>query len=111
MSDLDLADPSTGSSQVQPDILIGLDHYWKFVTGEMLHQGNGPVALHTTLGWVLSGPIPLPATEDSSHSTNLVTHVLRVGASSSEDNRRLENQLKAFWELESLGILDTETSL
>lgn len=57
LNGLDLADTPRDSSHVQPDILVGLDHYWKLVTGETLQRGDGPVALNTNLGWVLSGPI------------------------------------------------------
>lgn len=100
LNDIDLADSPSDSSHLQPEILIGLDYYWNFVTGEILCQGDGVVALHTTLGWVLSGPVPL--IENTLCSTTLTTHVLRVGTTMSEDSH-----LKSFWDLESLGILDT----
>ena len=107
---LELADVSTGSCQIEIAVLIGLDYYWDFVTGETIHSKDGPVALHTSLGWVLSGPVPwvdgLPT------STNLITHTLRVNSCSSRENsQRLEHQLKAFWDLESLGIVDTEHTI
>ena len=39
--------------------LIGSDYYWSVVTGETVRGGvDGPVAVHTRLGWILSGPIP-----------------------------------------------------
>ena len=57
LRNLELADSPTDTREVQPDTLIGLDHYWDFITGEIIQQGDGPVALSTKLGWVLSGPI------------------------------------------------------
>ena len=46
----------------------------------------------TTLGWILSGPVPwiesLPA------STNLITHVLRVNARSRDCDQQLERPVK-----------------
>ena len=36
-------------------ILIGADHYWTLVTGSNC-QGDGPIAIETRFGWVLSGP-------------------------------------------------------
>ena len=39
-------------------ILIGSDFIWQFQEGESLRGGpNEPVAVKTTLGWVLSGPL------------------------------------------------------
>ena len=38
-------------------MLIGSDHYWQLVTGTMVRGGDGPVAIHTTLGRVLTGPV------------------------------------------------------
>ena len=50
LKDLDLANPSDGSSQLNVDILIGSDLYWQLITGET-HCGNpGPVAINTVLG-------------------------------------------------------------
>ena len=109
LSDLQLADPScTGS--LQPDVLIGLDHYWKFFTGEMIYTSEGPVAMKTRLGWVISGPMAGPIEHPT--TTGLITHVLKVGTASPEErNKRLERQLSKFWELESLGIVDQECSV
>ena len=59
---------------------------------------DGPVALRTRLGWVLSGRI---ATDElHMESTNLVTHVLRVDTG--PGMRELDRTLRSFWELESL---------
>ena len=106
---LELADASQGPEEVRPEVLIGLDHYWEFVTSETMHSGAGPVAVRTTLGWILSGPVPwiesLPA------STNLITHVLRVNARSRDCDQQLERQLRKFWDLESLGVHDDEDAL
>ena len=41
------------------DILIGSDYYWQLVTGSICRGTSGPVAVHTKLGWVLSGPSSL----------------------------------------------------
>ena len=36
LSQLNLADPSGDESQLEVDVLIGSDHYWKLATGEVL---------------------------------------------------------------------------
>lgn len=39
------------------DILIGCDYYWDFVTGETRQGDEGPIAVNSKLGWLLSGPV------------------------------------------------------
>ena len=98
LSPLDFADVSDGN---EPELLIGSDYYWTMVTGETVRGGcGGPVALQTRLEWVLSGPIT--SSEVRETSANLIRHVLRVDSSPSF--RELDRTLKAFWELESLGV-------
>ena len=53
---LELADSCHGDENLEVDILIGADQYYQLVTGEVIHQHSGPTAIHTKLGWVLSGP-------------------------------------------------------
>ena len=108
-----LADYSTGAEPAEVDILIGSDQYWQIVTGEVRRGESGPKALHTKLGWVLSGPI-----ESSmcvcDPSVNLVssTRVLRCAAGQSQPlNNDLTGELKRFWDLESLGISSPEQSV
>lgn len=100
---LDLADFSSNESSLQVDILIGSDYYWDLVTGSVCRSTKGPTALHTKLGWVLSGPTI--SNEVMQCSMNLTTtHVLRVDTLQDETTG-LDERLRAFWELESLGIL------
>ena len=56
--DLNLADSDDSCSQVDVDILIGVDQYWQLTTGKTRRGSEGPVAVETELGWVLSGPAP-----------------------------------------------------
>ena len=55
---LDFADYSDGRSSLEVDVLIGSDYYWDLVTGSVCRSEGGPTAIHTKLGWVLSGPTP-----------------------------------------------------
>ena len=54
---LDLADSADGASCLPVDILVGCDYYWELVTGGICRGEQGPTAIHTKLGWVLSGPM------------------------------------------------------
>lgn len=92
LATLDLADYSDGESSLEVDLLIGSDFYWDLVTGGVSQGTQGPVAIHTKLGWVLSGPTS--SRELTRSSTNLVTtHVLQVDAQPSEQES-LEKQLQ-----------------
>ena len=77
LRDLPMADSCANSelSDRPVNILIGADHYWSFFTGGMSRGESGPVALETSLGWVLSGAVPdAPSTE----STQVNITTLRV---------------------------------
>ena len=57
LDDLELADldPCTSSSNNDSvDILVGADHYWDLVIGNVIHGRNGPTAISSKLGWLLS---------------------------------------------------------
>ena len=107
---LELADFSSSESSLPVDVLIGSDYYWELVTGSVCRGANGPTAVHTKLGWVLSGPSS--HSEPNQCAVNLsVTHVLHVETFSEDPSCTLDDQLRAFWELESLGIRAEERTL
>ena len=99
LSHLDLADQCPEQDCVEIDILIGCDHYWKLVTGQVLREEDGPVAMSTRLGWVLSGPVH--GLLCTASPVNLVTtHTLSVDAYVPDDSPRdLDSTLKMFWHL------------
>ena len=53
---LELADSADASDALEVDILIGSDWYWSLATGRVIKGRSGPIAVHTKVGWVLSGP-------------------------------------------------------
>ena len=109
LATLDLADISDGSSSLEVDVLIGSDYYWSLVTGEVCRGNGGPIAIQTKLGWVLSGPLSVSGPGHS--SVNLITtHVLKADALQPELNP-LDDTLRSFWELESLGISGPERTV
>ena len=100
-----LADFSDGSSSLEVDIFIGSDYYWSLVTGEVCHGNSGPIAIQTKRG------CPLPLRESEQSSVNLITtHVLRADALQPE-LEPLDDTLRSFWELESLGIRGPERTV
>ena len=89
---LDVADTTIKKVQpFKPDLLIGLDYYWSFISGETIcTTQNGLIAMKSTLGWVILGPMPmLEHQEKEEASSNLVTHVPKVSVSTEENDRQL----------------------
>ena len=90
---LKLAHPVTSDENFEISLLIGVDHYWDFVEDHII-RGNGPTAMQSKLGYLLSGPIKSP------RSDTTPTNILNVMISHYDEDKQLEK----FWSLESLGI-------
>eukprot|EP00794_Sanderia_malayensis_P019331 gene19331-21255_t len=67
------------------------------------------------LGWVLSGTVPSVITTSTTQTNLIQTHVLRVGVETysqmtlnTKGEETLEDQLAKFWNLESIGITQSE---
>ena len=86
------ADCSDGG-EVQVDVLIGLDAYWKFMKSGIVRNTGGLVAQESVFGWVLSGSL----VDDGG---SVVSHQLLCF------NEVPEAALHKFWDLESIGISD-----
>ena len=54
------------------DILIGSDFYWDVVTGDRIQAENGPVAVSSVSGWLVSGPISVTADGECYTTSNLI---------------------------------------
>ena len=78
------------------------------LTGKIRCGREGPVAIETQLGWILSGPIF--NCDQETLSTGLMTYALRIDALCPE-TQKLDDTLKLFWELESFGVPFTDKSL
>ena len=89
---LKLAHPVTSNKSFTISLLIGTDHYWKFVQDTII-RGDGPVAQKSNLGYLLSGPLPysLPQTTTSIF--------LQMTSTVTPEEPNLEN----FWTVESVG--------
>lgn len=73
-------------------LLIGADSYWKIVQNHVV-RGNGPTAVQSKIGYLLSGTLPVSEQHSSTHCMlNVIT---------SPPNYL---DLERFWKLESIGI-------
>ena len=98
---LELAD-GCSDHKASIDILIGSDHYWNIVTGDLITGDHGPVAVSSKLGWLLSGPIDSRTCSNIFHSHVIITDGYDQPAPSQTD--QLFRVLKSFWDTESIGI-------
>ena len=76
---LKLAHPVTSTEQFTINLLIGADHYWD-VVGNHIIKGNGPTAMGSKLGYLLSGPLgeatPRNTTANILHVATQPTQIL-----------------------------------
>ena len=89
---LPLAHPVTTDGDFKISLLIGADYYWDIVEDHIV-RGNGPTAMASKLGYLLSGPL------SSSQSRDVVTNILHVATQHDDD----ECNLQRFWNLEATG--------
>jgi len=98
---LTLANGNVSGQNLNADVLIGLDFCHSFFTGSLRTELKGPVALETTLGWVLSGKF---GSLDEPH------HCLQIHAMKAvveKENNAIKDQLGRFWDIESVGNKET----
>ena len=74
------------------------------MTGD-IKSTEGPVAVDSKLGWLLSGPVDSSETNDVSHACMVVSGI-PANPIFDEKNDILVNSLRQFWNVESLGILN-----
>jgi hypothetical protein len=109
LADFDSGDEGNNSDSI--DILVGADHYWDIVTGDVIHGRNGPTAVNSKLGWLLSGWSKQPSSVDSTVS-NLILAGERLDSSNTiTDHDELVSSLRRFWETESIGIDSSESEI
>ena len=109
-SGLRLADYCAEGETLNVDILVGSDYYWTLVTGHTIRGTRGPTALHTKLGWVLSGPVSCGNPGGEQRSNLVTTHVLKC-ATEQVPYEGLEGEVKKFWDLESLWVSRLRASM
>jgi len=55
-----LSDICSRQENLEVDMLIGADYLWKFMRGEVVRgEKDEPVAISTSLGWMVSGPLKI----------------------------------------------------
>jgi len=111
LSKLWFSDVCPRQENLEVDMLIGADYLWEFMRGEVVRgEKDEPVAISTSLGWVLSGPLKIPQ-QKSTAGTNLVTHVLEIQEQEVQGtvHETLSVEFQRLWDLDSIGIRERET--
>ena len=97
---LQLAHPVTSTKQFTINLLIEEDCYWDVVDLEdHIIKGNGPTAMGSKLGYVLSGPA------GTATPRNTTANILHVATQLTSDP-----DLQRFWTVESLGTMPKDHS-
>ncbi|XP_046863237.1 uncharacterized protein LOC124456982 [Xenia sp. Carnegie-2017] len=109
LADFDSSDNNGSCDSI--DILIGADHYWDVVTGDVVRGENGPTAMSSKLGWLLSGWSSQKSDEHTLNSLILAADCLD-NSTVVTDRDELTISLKRFGETENVGIdsFDSENS-
>ena len=85
-------------------MLIGADYLWEFMRGEVVKgEKDEPVAITTSLGWVLSGM--------TTAGMNLVTHILEIQEQEVQGtlHETLSVEFQWLWDLDSIGIRERDS--
>ena len=89
---LSLAHPVTKpATTFEISLLIGADHYWNIVEDHII-RGNGPTAMNSKIGYLLSGPLS-PQQTSALNILNVTTQHIDTGS----------GDLQRFWAIESTG--------
>ena len=91
LQELPLAHPVTSDENFHISILIGADYYWQFIQDRIV-RGDGPTAVESRLGYLLSGPLPFPQSVYTTCSRVLTFSCI------TEDT-----DCDYFWRVESMG--------
>ena len=90
---LPLAHPLSTDKQFDISLLVGADHYWDIV-GDVIVRGDGPTAVESKVGYLLSGPAPVITGQFLAATTSALMLTLLP----------TEFNLERFWDLESVGV-------
>ena len=103
LNNIQLSDCNVNNSDSQIDALIGADHYWDFMTGEIKHGSKGPAGIKTILGWVLNGTFQSQSSSQTSVSL-CNSHVLKISAI--EQESICNDKCTRFWEIGNSSIVE-----
>ena len=108
---MEFADDFDGSQDCI-DLLVGADQYFQIVSGDTIRGAseNGPIAMSSTLGWLLVGPVSNLNLNLNLNVSDCISNLVIEGNSPYEarknEDQELVQTLKRFWEIEQHGVED-----
>ena len=107
---LELADCFENNNSKRIDMLIGLDSYFQFIHGDVIHgKLNEPVALKSKLCWILSGKVcSNKSYEISCVTTNLILEGFHDSSVEGLKDQEIHSTLKEFWRHEECGLIEVD---
>ncbi|VDI30698.1 Hypothetical predicted protein [Mytilus galloprovincialis] len=93
---LKLAHPLSEDNSFDISLLIGADHYWDAIKDDIV-RGDGPTAMSSKIGYLLSGPLTCTRVQRDSH----MMHIL-------SSHTKEDYDIERFWKLKSLGIQEND---
>jgi len=99
LTGLRLAHPVDSQESFEISLLIGADFYWEVVLDKII-RGDGPTAVQSRIGFLLSGPAK---TQHNNISKVSMMNVMTA-------HKAEETNLEKFWEIESAGIKEQNKS-
>eukprot|EP00794_Sanderia_malayensis_P019302 gene19302-biopygen16181 len=101
LKDLWFSDVCRNEDTLEIDCLIGSDWLWQFGSGQTIRGGPGePIAVKTSLGWVLSGPLPGKPIDSIECNVNYC----REATPTFDDKCSISEYAYRLWDLDSIGI-------
>ncbi|XP_032235994.2 uncharacterized protein LOC116617405 [Nematostella vectensis] len=101
------SDVNRNEERLEIEILVGADYLWHFQKGRVIRgKVEEPVAVETELGWVLPGPMTVDS--ECVENVQIVQANLLVQDRSAEQSESLESEIARLWDLETLGIRETQ---
>ena len=107
LRDIYFSDVSKAEDLLEIDILVGSNYLWCFQDGKFIRGGQEePVAIKTSLGWVLSGPVK--GKHFNSNSESCVALAIDPSPLSSHELLNLNKSVHKLWDLDTLGIRNND---
>ena len=109
--ELDLADYNTATNNHDDiDVLIGSDYYWDVITGHVIQESNGLVAVSSKFGWLVLGTVQNTKNGDKHVTSNLILQQPSYSILNGEQPSNLTDSLARFSGSKSIGIVDCTES-
>ena len=101
-----------GTAKSRIDILVGADHYYDIVIGDVIRSSGGPVAINSKLGWLLSGHVSCYSDNVSTCNninSNLVLDILPSREEVVDQTNEIISSVDRFWKHEAMEIESNES--